>query len=963
MDAERFKRLGAGFESARSMTPDRQKRYLGEIASRDPELAAELRQLLDAHEQPDQAIDEARLALDRSLVGQVSAPGPGASPTHPDRIGRYHIRRVLGEGGMGTVYLAEQTEPVQREVALKVIKPGMDSRAIVARFEAERQTLAMMDHPGVVKVLDGGVTDRGLPYFVMELVRGESITEHCDRLRMTVPERVELFIRVCQIVQYAHMKGVIHRDLKPSNLVVERHGDASLPRIIDFGIARAIHSAAREDARLTAFGSLIGTPAYMSPEQASGRNDLIDTRSDVYSLGAVLYELLTGDTPVARNALETASLPDMQRMICDGDVIRPASRLARLSDSEARQCAERRSTEKGALRRRLRGELDWIVMKCLEKEPAWRYESAGLLATDLRRALENLPVSAGPPSTWYRLRKLAIRHQAAVVAAAVIVLMLILASGISVRYAWRESEQRRIAEEREAQLSEMLQFQTGMFDEINIEAMGLTMQSRMEERLRESLRAGEVDEEEAARTLENFDRIWRGIAPTDLAREVFDEHILRRASAALEKRFLDQPLVEASLRYALAVICGNVGMYAPGEAHSRRAHELRRRELGDDHPDTLRSLCRVAGFIELDERFAEAEVEYRRAYHGLRSALGDFHLDTRHAQVGYIRTLRLQHRHDEAEREVDLALRRGAERVSEDIAQADLFIEKARLALVRGDLDEAESLMGRTYEIRSRLLGVDDNHVLTALNDRGIIRMRLGRLEEAEADLAEVVARREALLGRRHPHTMIAMNNLALVYRRSGRLDDAEAMYREMLDVRRRVSGPDHSTTLTLELNLGILLQSQGRLDEAEPFIVRVYQHQLEKLGADRAETLAALNALGGLMQLRGRLEEADAMYGQVYAGRRALYGTHHRNTLTVMRNLFEVRVGRRDFARAETLCLEHYEAARAEQGEDHPGAIAAAELAWRLYTSWHQAEPELGYDRRAEAWKARLSGPVTGAP
>ena len=957
MDAARFERLGACFEAARTMAPDHQERYLTEIASDDPALAEELRQLLAAHGQPDEAIDDARLALDPSLIGHATAQSAPPTPSHPDRIGRYHIRRVLGEGGMGTVYLAEQTEPVRRDVALKVIKPGMDSRAIVTRFETERQTLAMMDHPGVVKVLDGGVTERGLPYFVMEYVRGEPITGHCDRLRMTVPQRIELFIKVCEIVQYAHMKGVIHRDLKPSNLIVERHGEASLPRIIDFGIARALHSAARGEARLTAFGTLIGTPAYMSPEQASGRNDLIDTRSDVYSLGAILYELLTGDTPVTRRTLETAALPDLQRMICEVDAVRPASRIAQLSAEEARRCAERRSTEKGALRRRLRGELDWIVMKCLEKASDRRYDSAGSLGADLRRALEDLPVSAGPPSAWYRLRKLAVRHQAAVVAAAVIAFMLLLTSAVSVRYAWREMEQRRIAEQREGQLAEMLNFQTGMFDEINIEAMGQTMQQRLEERLRESLRLGEADEEHAARTLEDFDRIWRGLAPTDLAREIFDEHLLRRASAALEEEFLEQPLIEASLRHVLAIIYGNLGMYAPGKAHIRRAHELRRRELGPDHADTLRSLYHVAGFLELEERFAEAEAEYRRAFLGLGVALGALHIDTRHAQVGVIRTLRLQQRHEEAGREVDLALRRGVERASEDAAHADLFIEKARLALVRGDLDEAETLMHRTYEIRRRLLGPDDNDTLTALNDRGIIRSRLGRLDEAEADLAEVVARREALLGRRHPHTMIAMNNLALVNRRMGRLDEAEVMYRELLDVRRRVSGEDHSTTLTLELNLGILLQSQGRLDEAEPFVLRVYRHQLETLGPDRPETLSALNALGGLMELRGRLEEADAMYGEVYAGRRAVYGPHHRSTMTVLRNLFELRLERGDFPRAEALFLEHEEAARAGYEENHPSAIAAAELAVRLYTRWHQAEPDHGYDRRAEAWNARLPG------
>lgn len=957
MDASRFQQLSRCFEEARVLPPEEQSNYLTSLESSDPELGASLRTLLTAHAQPGHGFADARLALPPELLDTSATPPADELIPHPEQIDRYRVVRVLGEGGMGTVYLAEQTEPVQREVALKLIKPGMDSRSIVARFEAERQTLAMMEHPGIVKILDGGVTERGLPYFVMEYVKGEPITEYCDRLRLTVPQRVKLFIQVCEVVQHAHMKGVIHRDLKPSNILVEQHSGGSLPRIIDFGIARAMHASSDDPHRLTHAGTLIGTPAYMSPEQAAHREELIDTRSDVYSLGAILYELLTGDTPIDRNTLRTSSLADLQRMIREVDPIKPSSRIARLATPDADRYARHRGTERHALRRRVRGEFEWIVMKCLEKDRDRRYESAGQLAADLRHALAHEPVLAGPPSAWYRLRKFAVRNQVAVASAAVIALTLVITSAVSVRYAMREAEQRVLAEQREAQLSQILAFQTDMFDTLDIEAMGRTMHDRLEEKLRDSLAADELDEHHTALAVAAFDRMWRGVSPTDLAREVFDEHMLRRASASLEAQFLDQPLVEASLRHSLSIIYGNIGIYEPNAEHIRRAYELRRQTLGSRHPDTLRSLHHVGASLELTEQFAEAEATYRAAYLGLREAIGDRHIDTRHALTGIVRTLRIQQQYDEAEAEIHQAMTRiGATESLEDAADADLLSERARLAMHRGDLDAAERLMQRTYEIRSRVLGRERNHTLTALNDLGIIRMRLGRLEEAQRDLSEVVAQREALLGRLHPHTMIAMNNLAIVHRRLGRLDDAEASYRTLLDARRRVSGEDHSSTLALELNLGVLLQSQGRLDEAEPLVKRAYERRLAQSGPDSLETLAALSVMGGLKQLQGDPDEAEAAYLAVHAGRRTILGVHHRDTLAAFRNLFQFRLQQSRFASAEAQLHDHHDAMTAAFGSEHPHVRELAELAIRLYTLWHEAEPAHTHEEHRLTWQEKLA-------
>ncbi len=341
-------------------------------------------------------------------------------------VGRYKLLERIGEGGMGTVYMAEQTEPVDRRVALKIIKLGMDTRQVVARFEAERQALALMDHPSIAKVLDGGSTDAGRPYFVMELVRGLPITEYCDRNHLTARERLELFVPVCQAIQHAHQKGIIHRDLKPSNVLVTLHDSKPVPVVIDFGIAKATSRKLTDKTLFTNFAQMIGTPAYMSPEQAEMSRFDVDTRSDVYSLGVLLYELLTGTTPFSGNELFSAGYAGMQRLIVEQEPPRPSTRLSTMQDRQRSTVAQNRRTEARSLARLLRGDLDWIVMKCLEKDRSRRYESASGLAADLARHLGNEPVSACPPTAGYRLRKAIRRNRVAFAAGTAVVLALAL---------------------------------------------------------------------------------------------------------------------------------------------------------------------------------------------------------------------------------------------------------------------------------------------------------------------------------------------------------------------------------------------------------------------------------------------------------------------------------------------------------------------------------------------------------
>jgi serine/threonine protein kinase len=378
----------------------------------------------------------------------VRHPAPRHIATQPIEnsgamIGRYKILQPLGEGGCGVVYMAEQEEPVRRRVALKVIKLGMDTKQVVARFEAERQALALMDHPNIAKVLDGGATESGRPYFVMELVRGVKITEYADDKKLTTRQRLELFIAVCQAVQHAHHKGIIHRDLKPSNILVTERDGAAVPKVIDFGIAKATDQRLTDSTLFTAVEQFIGTPAFMSPEQAGLGGLDIDTRSDIYSLGVLLYELLTGQPLFAASELNRSNIDEIRRTIREREPVRPSLRITSLTELELTNVANLRGSDSARLSSAMRGDLDWIVMKALEKDRSRRYETANALATDIRRSLDNEPVMARPPSQLYRFQKMVRRNKVAVAATGGVIAALAIGFGVSTWALLKEREARR----------------------------------------------------------------------------------------------------------------------------------------------------------------------------------------------------------------------------------------------------------------------------------------------------------------------------------------------------------------------------------------------------------------------------------------------------------------------------------------------------------------------------------------
>ena len=445
------------FEAALLKSPGPERAaFLDGACRNDPELRARVEMMLEGHLNAKDFLETLpnTVAPERTIV----SPETAGLEQLGSSIGPYKLLQKLGEGGCGLVYLAEQNQPVRRRVALKVIKLGMDTRSVIARFEAERQALALMDHPNIAKVFDAGVTETGRPYFVMELVRGIRISEYCDLNNLRTDQRLSIFIQVCQAIQHAHQKGIVHRDIKPSNILITLHDGVPVPKVIDFGIAKATCDQHLTDKTIfTAFEQFIGTPAYMSPEQAEMSGLDIDTRSDIYSLGVLLYELLTGSTPFDAKELLASGLDALRKTIREKEAVRPSTKFATLQGDELATTAKRRSAEPARLVHQLKGDLDWIIMKCLEKDRTRRYETANGLAADLKRHLSNEPVVARPPSTAYRFQKLVRRNKLAFAAVAAVGSVLVLGvivstwQAIVATHAKQEAEQAKISEVQQRQ--------------------------------------------------------------------------------------------------------------------------------------------------------------------------------------------------------------------------------------------------------------------------------------------------------------------------------------------------------------------------------------------------------------------------------------------------------------------------------------------------------------------------------
>jgi serine/threonine protein kinase/Flp pilus assembly protein TadD len=573
--------------------------YLDKVCGGNASLRAQVDALVRAHEAPIALLDVPESA-ERAIESRPICEAPGTT------IGLYKLLEQIGEGGMGIVYMAEQTHPVRRQVALKIIKPGMDTKQVIARFEVERQALALMDHPGIARVLDAGTTDSGRPYFVMELVRGVPITDYCDGEKLSIRERLELFVQVCQAVQHAHHKGIIHRDIKPTNVLITLHGGDAVPKMIDFGVAKAIGQQLTERTLFTGLAQFVGTPLYMSPEQAGLSGQDLDTRSDIYSLGVLLYELLSGVTPFDAGRLRAAALGEIQRIIREEEPPMPSARLSSLGDSVTAVSANRLSDPR-KLVHSVRGELDWIVMKCLEKDRGRRYETANDFAADLKRYLTDQPVEACPPSAWYRFGKFARRNRASLGTAGLIMAALLAGTSISLWQAHeaehaRGSADRLLASEKQARNEAEIQrrrAQLNFDDAINsMSGIHLKLYSEFSRGLPPEIRQALADE---------IIRFFRRIVDQK------DENKISRLERAQSYLHLGEAYgrtgnaaqLVAAQEQAMAILEGLTAEF-PGET-------IHWQELGQAHFTLADHLMDAGQTIRAAREWREAAAAYRRA--------------------------------------------------------------------------------------------------------------------------------------------------------------------------------------------------------------------------------------------------------------------------------------------------------------------------------------------------------------
>ena len=684
-------------------------------------------------------------------------------------LARYRLLKKLGEGGFGSVWRAEQQEPIHREVALKVIKPGMDSAEIAARFAAERQALSLMDHPNIATVLDAGETEDGRPFFVMELVRGQSITAFCDEKQLTVRQRLELFISICQAIQHAHQKGILHRDLKPSNILVEEKDGAAVPKVIDFGIAKALGAglAPQFDETLaqTREGMVIGTPQYMSPEQAGSRPD-VDTRSDIYTLGAILYELLTGSPPLTRETLRQAGWEEMLRLVREEEVRRPSSRLLPATET-ATALASRRRTTARRLGETVKGELDWILLKALDKDRERRYGSAIALAEDLQRYLRDEPVQARPPGSGYLLRKFLRRHKGPVAAAAAILLCII--AGL-IATLWMYGKERKAAREAGEQSA-----RATIESEVASGVSGFLAEDVMRQ-------AGSAAQAE------------RGFAP---AADLTVREALQRAAASIGTRFEKRPLVEAGIRHAIGAGLSASGDASTGLEQSRRAREIRTAALGADARPALESATNEAAALMMLGRFAEALPLAQDCLARTRT-LPDPSLEELSRPLSDLAYI-LEETGDQA---AATALRDELFALTESRTGGSLQAPQMRsvLSSKASRLHAVRDYAGAEEIYRRLLRAVEPAGAATPEADR--IRTNLARTlarkgdqKQAIALMRQVVSGRLKSEGPRHPATLLAQSNLATFLKETQPAEAGE-LYESVLKSRTELLGAGHPDTL-----------------------------------------------------------------------------------------------------------------------------------------------------------------------
>ena len=893
-------RARALFLSARELPPGRCTPFLNEACGADGDLRAEVERLLAAassepsepgplsqqdtradllSERPTQSLPPGSAG---GAFGSAGSVGPGTV-----LAGRYTLTVPIGEGGMGSVWAAQQSEPVKRSVAVKLVKAGMDSKSVLARFEQERQALALMEHPNIAKVFDAGLTPTGQPFFVMELVDGQPLTAFCDEARLTPRQRLELFVPICQAVQHAHQKGIVHRDLKPANILVTLVDGRPMPKVIDFGVAKAAEGSLLDMSMATQLGAVIGTLEYMAPEQAGFLGADIDTRADIYSLGVILYELLTGRRPIEAQRLRKAALAEMIRMIQEDEPPRPSRRLS--GEATLNELAAVRRTEPGRLLTLLRGDLDWVVMKCLEKQRERRYETANGLARDIQRFLADEVVEARPPSTGYRLGKFLRRNRGSAVAVAAVALSLVV--GL-VAFAWqaRVARQQRdlaqVAGQREATQRRLA---TQERDRALAAEQGEIAQRHLADAQRDLARAAEraqaasrLRSEEARRRAELIAEFMgdtlKGAGPSlavgrdaTMLREMMDGAAARIVKGDLKTA----PEAELRLRLTIGDAYRDLAAFDPALNMLEPALALARTTQPGDSANTADALNALA-YLRLERgELPGAEALFRESLAMRRRLVkGD---------------------HPELANSMDLL---------------------GRTLQVRGDVQGAEPLFRAALAMRKRLYPGDHPELALSLNSLGVLLQLRGDLAGAEPLLRETLAMDKRLYPGDHPYVAIALGTLAQVLATRGDLAGAELLTREGLAMQKRLHKGDHQDVASASSELGSVLQAKGDLASAEPLFREALAMYRRLFPGDHEFITGALFNLGSVLRTRGDLAGAESLYRESLAMRKRLFPGDHILVAGSLNDLGILLQNRGDAAGAEA----HYREALAMQRRLFPG-------------------------------------------
>lgn len=877
-------------EAIEKKSSEERAAFLDEACAGDSDVRAHVEGLLKAHNEAGNFLEEPAIGPSVTMGDPHLTEGPGTI------ISRYKILEKIGEGGMACVYMAEQKEPIRRKVALKIIKLGMDTKQVIARFAAERQALAIMDHPNIAKVFDAGATETGRPYFVMELVKGVCITEYCDKNKLNTGERLDLFIQVCNAVQHAHQKGIIHRDIKPSNVMVTLHDGQPVPKVIDFGIAKATSLELTEKTLFTRYAQMIGTPEYMSPEQAEMSGLDVDTRTDIYSLGVLLYQLLTGTLPFDPEMLRASGYAEIRRTIVEDEPPRPSTRLSSLGE-EAKKFAESRGTKIALLVARLRKELEWIPLKAIRKDRTRRYRSAAEMSDDVQNYLNGAPLIAGPESTVYRLRKSMHRNRALVIS--IFSILGVLVAGIAASTVLAISADKSRAEaERHAGISQAV-------------ADFLT------------------------------DDLLGSVAPEKAkSPEVTVHSVLDAASKSLEGRFEGKPLIEASIREKLGETYQKLGDYDSAEPHLERAYRIRATQLGEEDLSTLTSVHHLGSLYFLQARYDDAEPLLVGAWQTRRRLLGEEHPHTLASavQVAWLSFLAGSSVAPDFSGVEGLFVktREAGRRVLGDehlvTLEATAGLTTLYYAMYR--YDDAEPLCADGLEITRRVLGEEHEATLGFMNLLAMLHCQRGRYGQGTPLAARALEIAERVLGREHPVTIQSMFVSGELYRFQDRYDDAEPLLEESVQLSRQVLGDEHFWTLYYMHHLAYLYRDQGRYDDAGQLLVKVIEGRLHLFGENSLLREGTITELANMYADHGRHGSAEQLLIKTLERRRRLFGDKNSLTQACITDLCLLHEMSGQYDKLKTLFLNLFESQRPEFEE---GDAALAEhlngYAWRQAT------------------------------